>query len=557
MSFVRRIAVVAAVLAARPAWAQHVLSTLPLDDPAYTQLEGLARAGCAPARISPFRPYYVGDVIAAVRAAGTDGHCQPIVVAALAARFIPPVAPAAPVDTSPPQSDLEAIARESARHVDDDERHSYAGAAVTAQLTGLGRGEFRPYFAGVRSVAVGTPPGVLLVRARGVFDGGPRFVAVSEGYLESSGRNDPLIRGKGFAQTSASLDFSEAYANARLGSLVLSLGRSREAWLGEGTESIVLSGNVPPLDRVLLSGRWKRVEGRAFIASLNDVTLTGGLDSLSADSGDRLFHRMLAGHVLAIRPTATTEFTLGETILISRRSRGEGITYANPLIPYIVAQNDTGLTAVAPRDNLMLFGSARTNLGPLILSGELNADDFQYGSKDRQTIPDQLAWRLAASAPLSFVSVRPTTLQASYTHVNTYTYERAAYTEGYHSYDRPLGSELGPDADIALGGAEVWLSGNLLLAAEVGRWRQGAIHIDQRPGRSVNLGFVPYPSTSPARPAVQSATLGGVSLRLLRRSLPVTLRLDGARVANAGNQPHAAELYIRAQLLATYAFRYP
>jgi hypothetical protein len=314
---------------------------------------------------------------------------------------------------------------------------------------------------------------------------------------------------------------------------------------------------VPPLDRVLVTARWTKVEGRALFAALNDVTLTAGLDSLSTDAGDRLFHRMLAGHVLTYRPRTGTELTVGETMLISRRSRGEGLSYANPLVPFIVAQNDTGLTAVAPRDNLMLFGAARTVVGPAVLEAELAADDFQYGSADRQKIPDQLAWRLAVSAPLSLVTVRPTALSASYRHVDTYTYERPFYTEGYHSYDRPLGSELGPDSDIALVGAEVWMTGNVVLAANVGRWRQGAVRIDQRPGRSVNAGPVPFPSTSAERPAVQSATMFDASLRLLRATLPLAVRFEAARVQNAADLAQAAELFLRVQLLATYAFRYP
>jgi Capsule assembly protein Wzi len=553
---------VALIVVARPAAAQHALSTLPLSDPAYAQLEGLARRGCLAARVSPFRPYYVADVVDAVRAARADARCAPLVVEVLRVRFVRDSAPVAapvraPADTVA-MSELEAVARQTAQHANDDVRHSYIGGAATAQLTGLGRGEFRPYFAAVRPNSAGTPPGVFTVRARAVFDGGSRFVALSEGYLQSSRRNDPLVRGKDFAGQNATLDFGEAYANAKLGSFVVSLGRSREVWLGEGSESLVLSGNVPPLDRVLVSGRWKRVEGRAFFAALNDVTLTAGLDSLTASSGDRLFHRTLVGHVIAAKPTRATEVTLGETMLFSRRSRGEGLSYANVLIPFIVSQNDTGLTALAPRDNLVLFGSARTLLGPALLEGELVADDFQYGRQDRQIIPDQLAWRIAASAPLSFVTARPASISASYRHVNTYTYERPFYTEGYHSYDRPLGSELGPDADIALAGGELWLRGDVLLAANVGRWRQGAIHIDQRPGRSVNNGFTStFPSTSIDRPAIQSATLVDASLRLLRATLPVTMRFEAARITNAANQPHAAELYIRAQLLATYAFRYP
>jgi hypothetical protein len=388
-----------------------------------------------------------------------------------------------------------------------------------------------------------------------VYDGGPRFVAVSEGYLQSSKRNDPLVRGKDFAGTSAVLDFAEAYANGRLGPVVVSAGRARETWTGSGDESLVISTEAPPLDRVLLSGRWGRLEARAMFAALNDVKMDQVIDSLSAESGSPLFHRSLVAHALSYRPTSGTEITIGETMLMSRRSRDDALSYANVLIPFIVSQNDTGLTYVVGRDNLMLYGAGRANVGPAVLSGELAVDDFQYGTKDRSTVANQIAWRLGASVPVTLT--RPGSLTAEYRHVNTYTYERQFYTEVYQVYDRSLGSELGPDADLARVGAEVWMSGNVLLAANVGRWRQGALRINQRPGQSPNNGPTDFPSTTALRPVVQQATLADVSLRLLRVTLPITARFEAARVQNPGNVLSRTDTYVRAQLIASYAFRYP
>jgi len=66
---------VAAVLAPGSALAQHALVGLPLTDPAYTQLEGLTRQGCAEARVSQFRPYFVGDIRKAIKEAESDSSC--------------------------------------------------------------------------------------------------------------------------------------------------------------------------------------------------------------------------------------------------------------------------------------------------------------------------------------------------------------------------------------------------------------------------------------------------------------------------------------------------
>jgi hypothetical protein len=56
---------------------------------------------------------------------------------------------------------------------------------------------------------------------------------------------------------------------------------------------------------------------------------------------------------------------------------------------------------------------------------------------------------------------------------------------------------------------------------------------------------------------VQSALLGDVALQLLTTTLPVTLRVETARIQNAANQFVLPALYVRAQLIGTYAFRYP
>ena len=142
--------------------------------------------------------------------------------------------------------------------------------------------------------------------------------------------------------------------------------------------------------------------------------------------------------------------------------------------------------------------------------------------------------------------------------MNSYTYLRNAYTEVYQSYDQPLGSELGPDADLLRLRGEVWLGGASRVSGGVGYWRQGALRIFQRPSQSPNgHGGDPYPSTSAARPGVQRALLAELAVERLSATLPVTLRVESARVENAANAPALPKLLVRAQLIGTYAFRYP
>jgi len=142
--------------------------------------------------------------------------------------------------------------------------------------------------------------------------------------------------------------------------------------------------------------------------------------------------------------------------------------------------------------------------------------------------------------------------------VNSYTYLRTASNTVYQNYDQPLGSVLGPDADMFRATGEIWLSGANRLSAGLGYWRQGAQRISDRPSQSPNFhAGEPYPSTTEARPGVQRALLAEVAFHHLSAGLPLTLRVETARIENPANVPALASMYLRAQFFGTYAFRYP
>ena len=345
------------LLVAGRVMAQHPLMTLPIGDPAYEQLAALDRQGCAAARISPLRPFLVGDVQRAVVMTERYPECAGLIVDELRVRFRPDTAAPLPRDVAP---DLAAAAAAAAGEGDSE---FSVGGMATVQVTSLEKGEFRPLWRGVRDTDEGTPPVVGTARVRARWSGGPRIVAVTEAYAQTQRRNDPTVRSRAFRNTSGVLDFSEAYLAGRLGRLEINFGRSREAWLGEGMESIALSANGPPLDRLTARLRWRSAEARALIASVNGVTMQPALDSLAAGTPATRFHRVLIGHALMVRPTSRLELTLGETLVASRTTRGFDLAYANPLMPLIVTQNDTARLETDRRDNLVIFGGARLDVG--------------------------------------------------------------------------------------------------------------------------------------------------------------------------------------------------
>jgi hypothetical protein len=341
---------------------------------------------------------------------------------------------------------------------------------------------------------------------------------------------------------------------------MLSVGRGREAWLGDAgdpTESLMLSANGPPLDRILLDAQWTRFQFRALVGSVDDVVLTPALDATPDSLGSQRWHRMLIAHALTFRPSSKLELTVGETGLIPRQGGGVALGFANPLMLYQVTQNDASPGGRREGGvNLTAFGSLRASVGPAAIQGDLVIDDIQIDSKDRKVFPDQIAWNVLGSIALPLPI--PASVALQYRRTGSFTYLSWSYANSWQQYGQPIGSELGPDADLARLSGEVWPSGRLRLSGGVSRWRRGANRIGTRPvpSREGHAGD-PFPSTNTARPEVQRAWGGDVGVQWLGAVLPVTLRLEGARLDNANNTAAATRTIARASLSAAYRFRYP
>ena len=540
--------------------AQHDLFTRPIADPAYRHFDGLARSGCLPARVSPYRPYLVSEIRRSLVSAIRDQRCHGAILDLLVRRFRPDTTPPAPIPEPGAIPPTGPVMLEDVGDQPEEEEEEPTGlglgAEVSVRLTSLSHGEFRPLWLDVRPISEGAPSAVGLARLRVTWDGGDRIGAVIEATGQTNSRNDPLVRARALRTTSGVLDFTEAYANVRLGRVTFSFGRAREAWLGSDEESSFLSAHGPPLDRFLVAARWSRLEIRAIFASIDDVELTVEEDSLVAGTPLQRLHRMLAGHGLTIRPARGWEFTIGETALLSRRG-GVDLAYANPLMLYLVTEHDTSYSGEsATGNNLTVFGSTRFQRGRVTAEAEITIDDIQIDAEDRARIPHQLAWRVSGIVGLP--APWPASLGIEYRRADSYAYMRQYYSEVYQHYDRPLGTELGPDADIVKASADVWPSSRLRIAAGAARWKRGALRIDQRPGQAA-FGHAgePFPSVSEERPAVQDAWLGDGSVEWLDARMPIRLSVEFAKIDEVNNQPDESGNYLRAQLAASYRFRYP
>ena len=517
---------------------------IPLHDPAYVILDGLENSGCSAARVSAYRPFTVAQVRTAVRAAAGDGRCARGLVNALRARFADSISSSGET-ASPPVPEGP-----------DSARRPHIGAAGTVRVTTLNRGEFRPLWNDLRTSNEGDPGVVGVARVRMRWSPTVRTVAVIEGYAQSHVRNDPFVRARLLRSTTGAVGISEATVSGSAGPLTLSFGRDREAWLGRSTESLVLSANGPPLDRLAVSFSTRRFEGRAIYAMLDDVVLDTLRGELPPNTPDQRFHRALVAHALTWRPSHAFEISAGETVLLSRGSRALDLGYANPLMPFIVTQNDAGREGADARDNISAFVGVRGRVGRAQLSAELVVDDIQIDAGDRELTPDQLAWRVEGRQ--GWGGTWPGSVGLAYERINTFTYLRGYYTDVYQFVGRPLGSELGPDAERLQGSGEIWGSSDLRLSSRLGIWRRGARRIDQRPAEgAVGNAGQGFPSTSIERPAVQRALIGDVTAEAVRWRFPIVATVEVARIENPGHVVGGSATYLRAHLKATYAFRYP
>lgn len=523
--------------------AQDAPLSIPLHDPAYAALQGLERSGCAAARVSPYRPFSVPQVRAALARALNDGRCTGGVLDALVARY----GAAATDSAAPVQGGAGAAGAAAPVHV---------GGSATLRATSLGTGEFRPLWEDLRTDAEGDPPVVGLVRVRARWAPRANVVGVVEGYAQSHRRNDPLMRARQLRSTSGAVGISEATLAAAWGPLTLSFGRDREAWLGRGTESLILSAHGPALDRLALSLSTKHFQGRALYAMLDDVVLDTLRGELPSGTPDQRFHRALIAHSLTWRPNDGFEVSAGETVVLSRGSRTLDLGYANPLMPFIVTQNDAGREGSETRDNIAAFIAVRGQVGRSTAMAELLIDDIQIDGGDRELTPDQLGWRLEGRQGWGGRYTGSAGLE--YARLNTFTYLRGYYTDVYQFVGRPLGSELGPDADRMQLEAEAWIASGLRLSSRAGVWRRGARRIGMRPSEgAVGNAGESFPSTSADRPAVQRATIGDIMVEIVDWRIPVVARLEAARFENPGHAVGGRVTHVRAHLNATYAFRYP
>ena len=430
------------------------------------------------------------------------------------------------------------------------------GGAAQLRATALHNGEITPLWEDVRPTSEGDPPAVGVIHGRITYGSSDRVAIVVDGYGETDARNDPQVSAKPLRGSDGVLDASEAYATARAGVFTFTLGRGPEAWLGEGSDSPVLSANGPSYNRIAAAFNTAHFEGRALFGELDDVVLDSAQDHITSTIGPQRFYRYLVGHSLTWRPSDALEVTAGETVVLPRGSQTVDFYYLDPFVPYLITAHDTAKTGEGnAHDNLTAFGAIRGRVGRVTAAAELLIDDIQIDASRRANTPDELGYDLSIRA-----RCRSGVRRASNWSTNASTRIPtcgSTTTRPYSTTTSRSRPRLVRTRTMAMSLARSCQPAGFAWRPTRASGAADCSAFYERPSQEgVGHPSTLFPSSATGQP-VQIAGLAHASVQLLSAAFPVTAAVSLARIRDANNLPVGTATYRQAQLYMTYAFRYP
>ncbi|MFH1681130.1 MAG: capsule assembly Wzi family protein, partial [Candidatus Eisenbacteria bacterium] len=251
--------------------------------------------------------------------------------------------------------------------------------------------------------------------------------------VDSRVGDDPAFLGREWKE-GVTGHFTHAYAAVSLPRARLTAGRKPLAWGTGLSGTLLLQGEVPPLDQIGVDARLGPLSGHAFVASLDDLPIDGEKGGAAS--------RFLSGHRLSLRLGSRARVALSETVVYGGEGRGIDWGYANPLLSYYAVDWNED------RDDNVFWSVdayARAHRW-LDLFGELLVDDFQY---DRETEPNQIGFLLGVR--VTEIPRRDGIfLDAEYLRVNNWVYGHEKPWNRYTHGRALIGHPIGPDADRLL-----------------------------------------------------------------------------------------------------------
>ncbi|MDP8206376.1 MAG: hypothetical protein P9L92_06910 [Candidatus Electryonea clarkiae] len=260
-------------------------------------------------------------------------------------------------------------------------------------------------------------------------------------------------------------------------------GRSREIWGPMAENNLLLAGNSPAWERVMIQVNYKRMTYRWFY---------GFLEAIYSDGVN--LNRYLAGRALEYKNGHNLILSLGEVSVIAGPDRMLDWAFLNPLSVHLeIEQNNRENDETGNHSNNILFLNMDYLLLPsLRLSGSFAVDEFQIDVKDREEgVADALGFfsRFAWTPVRSPVGL---TVFGYNVRIGTYTMQHSYGFANLISRGELIGHLAGNDADDIALGIRFVFSMPVLLELKTGQIRWGDNPLSNHP----YTGYSSYIKTS-------------------------------------------------------------
>lgn len=278
--------------------------------------------------------------------------------------------------------------------------------------------------------------------------------------MDTDGLHDSNYRG--FKEwKNLAVDMMIANVVVQFSAFKILFGREEQAWGPGRFGGLILSGNAPSLDMVLIGVDFWRFRFTGFHAFLNRIEV----------SEDQFANRYLGGGRLDFRVNSKLELGVSQSIVYG----GVGLTiqpyYVNPFLPYYWA--DPLLEEGNWNNNLLSFDFSWVIKRGIKIYGEYLTDDYVYEYSEN---PNKIAYLLGFYWASPF-GIDGLMVGTEYARIMNWVYTHSHDECRYRFYDGIIGHPLGPDADNFSLESKYYLGSNFHVSVLYGYTRHGEHNI--------------------------------------------------------------------------------
>ncbi|NQT35034.1 hypothetical protein HQ587_07585 [bacterium] len=242
-------------------------------------------------------------------------------------------------------------------------------------------------------------------------------------------------------------------------------GRGREIWGPFAEDNLLLAGNAPAWERLMLQFNYRGFTYRWFFGYLETV--------VSPD--DDNVNRYIVGRALEYSNKRNVVISAGEVSTLAGVDRPPDWSFLNPIAVHLEAeQNNRENSALNNDSNVILFLNIDWLMIPTLrLTGAFLLDDIQIDREDRDAgDADALGYtgRFAWTPVHKPVGI---TLFGYYSRIDTYSLQHSYGYANLVTRGKMIGHPMGNDADDRAFGVRLTFSQPLLLEFKIGNRRWG------------------------------------------------------------------------------------